>query len=330
MSAESRTDIFPVATLFSGGRRWLVVALALVCLCVPLVTNDYTQYVANMILVFVVVTLGFNVVIGFLGQLAFCNTAFFGIGAYASGIFATLATPDFLSALIVGAVAGAVAGLIVGLPALRLTGYYLAIVTLAFGELMRWTYVHADRFTQGATGLLIPTQKLFSMPLTDGRLLYFVFLAVTIFLIWLTLNLLRSRFGRNLVAIRNNEAAASCLGIAANRYKVAAFVWSGLLVGAAGAMFAVVSGRITPESFNLHQLLLQFSMVMIGGLGSITGSILGAVVLTASPELLRNFPGMEEIFFSFLLIFVLLFMPRGIGGFIAKRAPLLDERLFRH
>ncbi len=303
--------------------------LALLCLCVPLVTNDYTQYVANMILVFVVVTLGFNVIIGFLGQLAFCNTAFFGIGAYASGIFAGQVAPDFLGALAAGAAAGAVAGLIVGLPALRLSGYYLAIVTLAFGELMRWTYVHADKFTQGATGLLIPTEKLFSIPLADGRLLYFVILAVTIFLIWLTLNLLRSRFGRNLVAIRNNEAAATCLGIAANRYKVAAFVWSGLLGGAAGALFATVSGRITPESFNLHQLLLQFSMVMIGGLGSVTGSILGALVLTAGPELLRNFPGMEEIFFSFLLIFVLLFMPRGIGGFLARRGPPLDERLFR-
>jgi branched-chain amino acid transport system permease protein len=160
-------------------------------------------------------------------------------------------------------------------------------------------------------------------------LLYFVFLAITVFLFWLTLNLLRSRFGRDLVAIRNNEAAALALGIAASHFKVAAFVWSGLLVGAAGAMFAALSGRITPESFNLHQLLLQFAMVMVGGLGSVVGSILGAVVLTATPELLRNFPGMEEIFFSFLLIFVLLFMPRGIGGFIARRSPVLDERLFR-
>jgi branched-chain amino acid transport system permease protein len=327
MSAASRRDSAPRA----GRARsaWIKAALALLCLCLPLFTNDYTQYVANMMLVFVLVTLGFNVVIGFLGQLAFCNAAFFGIGAYASGIFANLVSSDFLGAWCAGTAAGALAGLVVGLPALRLSGYYLAIVTLAFGELMRWTYVHADRYTQGATGLMVPVEKLFAFPLADGRLLYFVFLAITVLLIWLTLNLLRSRFGRDLVAIRNNEAAALALGIAASRFKVAAFVWSGLLVGAAGAMFAALSGRITPESFNLHQLLLQFAMVMVGGLGSVVGSILGAVVLTATPELLRNFPGMEEIFFSFLLIFVLLFMPRGIGGFIARRSPVLDERLFR-
>ena len=119
------------------------------------------------------------------------------------------------------------------------------------------------------------------------------------------------------------------MGIAVRRTKVLAFTWSGLIVGLGGALFALLNGRVSPESFGLSQVLFHFAIVMIGGLASVLGSVLGAVLLTATPELLRNLPGMEEIVFSLLLIVVLFFMPRGLGGLIADRVPMLRERLYR-
>src|SRR5206468_3609250 len=139
----------------------------------------------------------------------------------------------------------------------------------------------------------------------------------------------RSRIGRAWVAIRENEAAAASLGFSPALYKVAAFGWSGFVSAFAGALFAVLLGRIRPEGFSLHQLLMQFAIVMIGGVGSMTGSLLGAALLTAAPEILRNFPGLEEIVYSLLLIGVLLFMPRGLYGLAVALVPKLGERHYR-
>lgn len=301
-------------------------ALLVLLLPVPLLTNEYSQYIVNLVVVYALVALGFNIVLGYLGQLAFANVAFFGIGAYALGILMERFGVPFWLALLPSAVLGGLAGALVGLPALRLRNYYLAIVTLVFGELMRWAYIHADAVTHGSSGLGLPDATILGAPLTSEARKYYVFLVVTALAIWGTSNLLRSRIGRAWIAIRENEAAAASLGFSPAAYKIAAFAWSGFLSGLAGALFAVLLGRIAPESFGLHQLLLQFAIVMIGGLGSVAGSLLGAALLTAAPEILRNFPGLEEIVFSLLLIAVLLFVPRGLYGLLVDRVPALRER----
>lgn len=303
-----------------------VVAIALLVL--PFGLNNYTQFVVNTMLVYCLVALGFNVIIGYLGQLAFASAAFFGVGAYATGLsMARLGLP-FPLAIVVGALAGAAVGGLVGLPALRVRGHYLAIITLAVGELLRWCYVHLDAVTYGPGGFTLPPMEVFGTTMSD-RTKYYVFLLCSAIGIGMTSMLLRSRFGRSFAAVRNNEQAAASLGIAVRRTKVIAFAWSGLVVGLAGAMFAVLNGRVSPESFGLAQVLFHFAIVMIGGLGSVLGSVLGAVLLTGAPELLRNFPGLEEIVFSLLLILVLFFMPRGLSGLLSDHVPFLRERLYR-
>jgi branched-chain amino acid transport system permease protein len=207
--------------------------------------------------------------------------------------------------------------------------YYLAIVTLVFGELMRWLYIHNDALTGGSSGIALPPVATPGFTIETDKGKYYLILVVTAFLLWATWNLLRSRIGRAWVAIRENELAAASLGVTPALFKIAAFVWSGVVAAIAGALFAALLGRIGPESFNLHQLLIQFAIVMIGGMGSLLGSLLGAALLTAAPEVLRNLPGMEEIVFSLLLIAVLLFMPRGLNGLLVNRFPSLRERLFR-
>jgi branched-chain amino acid transport system permease protein len=314
------------AQRWNGGRlAWLVVLLLLLAL--PWGVNNYVQFVVNTMLVYCLASIGFNVVIGYLGQLAFANAAFFGIGAYAAGLaMARLGLPYPL-ALAAAAAVGGLAGALVGLPALRVRGYYLAIVTLAFGELMRWVYVHADALTYGPGGFNVPQASLFGGPLNEtGK--YYVFLFAVLLGLGTTRCLVKSRIGRAFVAVRNNESAAASLGVAVARTKVVAFAWSGLIVGLAGGLYAMLNGRVSPDTFGLSQMLLHFAIVMIGGLGSLTGSIIGAVLLTGAPELLRNFPGLEEIVFSVLLMAVLFFMPRGIGGLIAERVPAARERLY--
>jgi branched-chain amino acid transport system permease protein len=306
---------------------WLLAAALL--LPIPALTNEYSQYVLNLIIVSAISAIGFNVVLGYLGQLAFANVAFFGIGAYALGIAMEGFGLPFLIALPLALLAGGVSGVIVGMPALRLKNYYLAIVTLVFGELMRWLYIHGDALTHGSSGLGVPTAHLPGLAIDTEVRKYYVFVALAALAVWTTRNLLRSRIGRAWVAIRENEAAAASLGFSPALYKITAFGWSGVVSALAGALFAVLVGRIAPESFSLNQLLLQFAIVMIGGLGSIAGSILGAVLLTAAPELLRNVPGAEEIVFSLILIAVLLFVPGGLYSLLVRFVPSLRERYYR-
>lgn len=305
----------------------LIALVALLAL--PLATNDYVQYVLNLILVFGLAAVGFNIVLGYLGQLAFANTAFFGIGAYTLGILMERAGLSFWAAILPAGLAGAVAGLLVGLPALRLKGYYLAIVTLAFGELMRWAYIHADEYTHGSSGLGVLAPRIGGFALESQAQRYYLLLVAVVLVVWGVSNLLRSRIGRAWVAIRENEFAAASLGYWPARYKVAAFVASGFVTGIAGALFGVLIGRIAPDSFGLNQLLMQFSVVMIGGMSSLWGSLLGAALLTAAPEMLRNVPGAEEIVFSLLLMAVLRFIPHGLAGVLTRQLPALRERLYR-
>jgi len=310
--------------------RRLFYVVPLLALLVPAFTNPYTQFVVNLMLVYILVTVGFNIVMGYLGQLAFANTAFFGIGAYTTALVMVYAKLPFLLALVLGAAAGALAGFLASVTALRgIRLYYLAIITLAFGELMRWVYIHADQVTRGTDGLPVPVASVFGFALDSEMRKYYVFLAIVVLVVKGTSNLLRSRVGRAIVAIRDNEFATASLGIPTAQYIVLAFVWSGFIVGIAGGMFAILIGRVVPESFGLIELIVQFAMVMVGGLGSLAGGVIGAVALTALPEYFRRFPGLEEMFFGALLVLILLFLPKGLVSFFARYLPVFREPLYR-
>lgn len=301
----------------------------IIALAIPFVANEYLQFMANAVLVYILVTVGFNIVIGNLGQLAFANTAFFGIGAYTTAILMVYAGVPYVIAVIAAAVAGGVAGFLASVTALRgIRLYYLAIITLAFGELMRWVYLHGDKVTRGSDGLLIPQPGFFGIPLDSETPKFYVFLLLTVLVVKATSNLMRSRVGRAIVAIRENEASTASLGIHTARYIVLAFVWSGAVVGIGGAMFAALTGRVFPESFGLTEVIVHFGMVMVGGAGSIVGSVIGAITLTALPEYFRQFPGMSELFFGIVIVLVLLFLPKGLVSLLARLSPKFKERYY--
>ena len=235
-----------------SGRQvfWLV---PLAALPLPWFFNEYHQYVANLVLVYVVVGVGFNIVVGHLGQLAFSNVAFFGIGAYAAGILMVkLGLPWWVTVLPAGAM-GALAGCVASVPALRgVRLFYLAMMTLAFGELMRWTYIRADFLTGGSMGMAVPPADVLGWMLDTEFEKFYVFLVITVLLVIATGRLLRSRVGRAFLAIKSDEIAAAAMGIPTGRYFVLAFAWSGFVVGIAGAMYAALVGHLTPEAFNLR------------------------------------------------------------------------------
>jgi branched-chain amino acid transport system permease protein len=304
-----------------------ILAVGLVILVLPTMVNSYVGFILNLVLVYVLVSVGNNLLLGHLGQLAFSSAAYFGMGAYAVAISMGRFGLSFLAALVVGAVISGVAGFLLGLPALRLKRYSLALMTLAFVELMRWIYIHADAWTHGSAGIPVPPADILGFTLDTEARKYWVFLVIVAASLLSTISLLRSRIGRAWVAVRENELAAASVGVWPAWYKVLAFAWSSVLLGVAGGMFALLVGRVVPESFGLSELLLHFTMVMVGGLGSLMGAVLGAMVITAIPELLRNLPGLSEIVFSLFLMTVLLFSPRGIAGVLERRWPFLRESL---
>ena len=302
----------------------------LLVLTIPFITNEYLLWMVNTMLVYTLVTLGFNILIGNLGQLVFANTAFFGIGAYTTAILMVYTGVPYFVGIIASALTGGLAGFLASVTALRgIRLYYLAIITLAFGELMRWVYLHGDKVTKGSDGLLMPHSSFLGIPLDSEVPKFFVFLLLAILVIKATSNLMKSKIGRAIVAIRENEATTASLGIPTANYIILAFVWSGAVVGIAGAMFAVLTERVLPESFGLTEVIVHFGMVLVGGTGSIIGSVIGAITLTALPEYFRQFPGMDELFFGIIIVVILLFLPKGLVSLLWYVSPAFKERYYK-
>lgn len=307
--------------------RRVLWAVPLLLTGLPLMVNPYVLYVANLMLVYVLVGVGFNLVIGNLGQLAFASTTFFGLGAYTTGILMYHLHVPFLVAALAGGLVSAVAGAAVSLPALRgVRGLYLAIMTLACGELMRWVYVHVPALTLGSTGLPVPLPAIAGVALRGDFDKFYVFLVIVVLLVLATASLLHSRFGRAIMAVRDNELAAAGMGIPTAQVIMLAFVWSGFVIGVGGALYAGLVRRVSPDAFDLTELLQHFAIVMIGGVASLAGSVIGAVILVAVPELLRDLPGLETLLLSALMVLVLLFMPRGVVSLLARLLPALATR----
>ena len=312
-----------------GDRRilWLV---PLLLLPVPALLNQYQQYVVNMMLMYIPVSVGFNLVVGNLGLFAFSNVAVFGFGAYTTGVLMLQCGWPWWVTIVPAGIMGGIVSCAASVPALRgVRSFYLAIMTLAFGELMRWIYIRWEPVTGGSMGMAVPPSDLFGWALSNDYRRFYVFLFLATGVVIATNRLLRTRFGRAFLAIKGNEAAAAAMGIATNRYIVLCFGWSGFVVGIGGAMFASLVGHLTPVSFDLTELILEFAIIMVGGLGSLTGSVIGAVVITAIPQLFADFARFQELIFGLLIVFILLFLPNGLASLLARLHPVFHERYYR-
>ncbi len=319
-------------SLFTNRRHQLAVAGWIVAvLVVPLLLgNDYYLTVLNVIAINVIIVIGLNLLIGYAGQISIGHAAFFGMGAYGLALLNLNARLPLPVAIIFSLLATALAAWIIGFALLRLAGHYLVMATLGFNIVFYQVIVQGDQVTGGPAGLAgIPPLALGPLALdTDLKWYYFLW-AVAVFTGILALNLVNSRLGRALRAIHDSEIAAACLGIDAARYKVRVFVLSAVLAALAGCLYASYLTFISPTTFSIFASLEYTSMVIVGGLGNIWGSIVGAVLLTSLPNLLHVFREYKDIFYGLLLILILMFLPgggaEGIRVFYRRGARILHH-----
>ena len=265
--------------------------------------------------------LGLNLVIGFTGLLDLGFMAFYAIGAYTAAILAIHKVP-FLVCVAAAIAASTLIRVIVGFPALRLRGDYLAIVTLGFGEVVRLTLSNWDSLTNGPKGLprvgeSIPPASFLGITLSTNLHYYYFIFACVIAAIWVCSRLNLSRLGRAWVAIREDEVAAELMGIEVTKQKVVAFGLSAMFAGLAGAIFAHWEGFVTPESFTFWESCLLVCAVVLGGMGSIMGVVLGALCIVLVPEILRDilgstFANARYLLFGLSLILMAIYRPQGI------------------
>jgi branched-chain amino acid transport system permease protein len=314
----------------SALHRWFAPVFLTLLLFLPLITDRYVQYIVNLVLVYVIVGIGLNLLLGYAGQFAFAHAALMGIGAYTAALLMFRLGVSFWIALPAAGVVATVIGSLGALPALRMKRVYLALVTLAFAELIQWVMIHWKWLTLGTDGVKVAAPEFFGMSLKGDHRMFYLLLAVTVLLYIVGKRIVESRIGRSFVAIRENEIVAQCNGINIAYTKGLVFGLSAFYAGIGGALFAVTLGFIVPEGFGMFQLVIHFSIVVIGGLISMYGSVLGAVVLTTLPELLRGFQSVQEMIFGILLIIFVIFMPAGLAGLGKRKGILPDEILSRN
>lgn len=309
--------------------RWLLgFGLAAFALA-PLVTNPYQLFVGNLMLIYIVLAVALNILIGYAGQLVFANGALFGIGAYASGLLMFDGGWPFWLALPVGGLITMVAGVLVAFPALRLRSLYLALATVAFAQFALWTFVHWDGVTYGAAGIVLPKLDFSPLDVDPSVGIYYTSLVIAAGLVWVAWNLLRSRFGRALIAIRKSEVVAASMSIDITRTKTLAYGISALYAGLAGGLFAVLLGVVVPEQFNLFQIVIQFCIVILGGIGSFWGVVIAAILLVWAQEAMRGLQELQEIGFGALLLVTLLFFPGGFSEVFRRLVPAWREPVSR-
>jgi len=303
--------------------RWTIFAAA-VLLVASVVDNDYYFTLLNFIGIYTLLAVGLNLLMGYGGQISLGHAAFFGLGAYASGILtATYGVNPWL-ALVAGLVICGGAAFLIGVPALKLRGYYLAMATLGFGIIVYIILNEAQPWTGGPSGLAgIPSLSVGGWSFnTPGRLYLLIWPTVGVIL-GLSANLVDSRTGRALRALHDSEAAAESLAVDTAKLKLKIFVWSALYASLAGSLYAHTLNFIAPASFGFMFSIKLVTMVVLGGMASIWGSLLGAAVLTVLPEVLTLFQDFEVVIFGAILMVVMIFLPQGLVR------GLMDLREFR-
>lgn len=294
-----------------------VVTTLAACL-VPVFTDNYTQYIVNLAFAYILAVMGQQIVLGFAGQFAFHNAILMGLGAYVVAVLTYRVGVSFFIALpVAGLIAGAV-GALTALPAIRMNHAYLGVATLGFAELGQWIYIHWRSVTLGTDGIRVPAPRLFDVSFAGDKSIYYVVLLMTVLALLFVKRLLWSRLGRAFCIIKENETVAACHGINVPLYKTLAFALAGFCAGWGGGLYAVTIGFIIPEGFGMLMLVLHFTIVVIGGVGTFSGAIIGALTLTVLPELLRDFRAYQEMLYGLLLVVFVMFWPRGVAGLLIK------------
>lgn len=335
---DMKRDYYEDVQLFSSGVTlfWFIILLLFLA-AFPLLFKNYYVYVANYIAINVLVAIGLNLLVGYTGQISLGHAGFFAVGAYGTIVFMAKLHLPFLISLPLGGLTAALLGFLLGLPALRLEGPYLSIATLGFGLIITRVIGRMEVFG-GRQGLHAPELTIGSWHLSTDRDFYYLLITLTVILTLVARNLIKTKVGRAFIAIRDADIAAETMGVNVIYYKTLAFAVSAFYTGIAGGLYAFVLRFIEPELFSLLMSILFLAMVVVGGLGSILGSIAGACLLSWLDLELRNIlsipylgelltalsksyfsitgvSNIQFILYGLIMISIVLFEPLGIYGF---------------
>ncbi len=308
------------------GRYAALLALAAVLLLMPLVAPSlFYLRIATLVFIFAIAVLGLNLLMGFAGQVSLGHAGFFGIGAYAVAVGpAHLGLPSWAS-LLAGAALAALLAFVVGRPILRLKGHYLAVATLGLGLLIGMVFTNEARWTGGPDGMPVARLVLFGWTVRGTQTWYWISGATLALGALIAINLIDSPTGRAFRAIHDSEVAAAVLGVDIARYKLVAFVLSAVYAAVAGAYLALFDGLVTPVNAGFLRSIEFVTMAVLGGLGSIFGSVVGAAVLTVLPQLLTVFHEYEHVALGAIMIVFMLFLRAGvvpgIAALIERKSP---------
>lgn len=295
-------------------------ALAAIVGVIPLlVTNPYYLNILTMVGLNSLIVVGLNLLIGYAGQISLGHAAFYGLGAYTSGILTVTYSWSPWVALGVSLILSAVVAYLVGRPTLKLKGHYLVMATLGFNVVLNIVMVRWEEMTGGPSGLAgIPPLKLFSFSFDTDLKNYYLIWFFSLLAVGASINLVDSRIGRALKAIHGSELAAKTSGVNTPLYKTVVFVISAVTASLAGSLYAHYFSFISPRSFDIFFSIELVTMVIVGGMGNLWGNIFGAAFLTPLPQVLHFFEEYKDIVYGAILALMLMFVPEGIGGAISK------------
>jgi len=327
-----RESYYQELTIFETdfGRLWTLIGLVLLFGVIPFVSSSYLLYILNICGIYAIAAIGLNILIGFTGQISLGHGAFFGVGAYSAAILATKAGLPFIVTIPLAGLITAAVGMVFGLPSARLKHLYLTIATLAGQFIIEYVFVQWESMTGGADGIVVTGASLFGLDLGQDRNFFFVIFFCFISMTWIASNLMRTRYGRAFIAIRDNDRAAEGMGIPLFPYKLLSFGISSFYAGFAGGLFAYYTMSITPEPFNLWLSIEFIAMIIIGGLGNIAGSVFGTIfivslneILSASTQFLMNIgvttaialtiAPLREFIFGLAIVLFIIFEPKGLA-----------------
>ena len=312
------------------GRLSMLLGLFLLFVIIPLISSAYVLYVINIIGIYAIAAIGLNLLIGYTGQISLGHGAFFGVGAYSAAILSTKVGVPFLIAVPAAGLITALVGMVFGLPSARLKHLYLCIATLAGQIILEYVFVQWEGLTGGAAGVSIPSATIFGIDLGSDRVFFYVIFICFAVMTWMAVNLIRTRYGRAFIAIRDNDRAAEGMGIPIFLYKLLSFAISSFYAGFAGALFAYYMISITPEPFNLWLSIEYIAMIIIGGLGSIPGSVFGTIFIITLSELLSHtteflmnispsiggaitIAPLREFVYGLAIVLFIIFEPKGLA-----------------
>jgi branched-chain amino acid transport system permease protein len=300
--------------------KWKIlgwIAALIILLLLPLVLGKYSIFLLSLLAIYALVSLGLNLLMGYTGQIACGHAGFLAIGAYITAIVSANLEwlPCPITLLLAGTISGLV-GFLLGIPILRLKGFYIAMATLAFGVVISEIILQWSSVTGGDDGFSVPTARIGSFVFDSDLKLFYLIIPVTIVMTLLARNLVNGYIGRAFIALRESEIAAQTIGVDLAKYKTIAFAISAFYTGIAGGLFAYLITFLSPDAFTIELSIDFIAMIVIGGMGSILGSIIGAVILTGMQQVLAGLMDLQILIFGLSLIIFMIFMPRGIVGML--------------